>query len=193
MSGKGVPARRTRVFRTAAAFRAWLEKNHDRADEVWPLLRRTSAAIECLTYAEALDEALCFGWIDGVRHGCDEETFTNRFTPRKAKSVWSLVNVRHYRRLEAAGRIAPPGAAAWARRDDARTGVYSFENRPRQLAPELEARFRARRRAWAFFEAQPPGYRRLMCFWVQSAKQEATRLKRLDRLIAASAAGERLT
>ncbi len=192
MGGRVEKADRTRVFRTAAAFRAWLQKNHDRADEVWPLLRKTSAAIKCLTYAEALDEALCFGWIDGVRHSCDADTFTSRFTPRKAKSVWSNVNVRHYRRLEAAGRIAPPGAAAWARRDDERTGVYSFETRDRPLEPALESIFRARKRAWSFFSAQPPGYRRLMTYWVQSAKQESTRLKRLERLIAVSAAGERL-
>ncbi|NJD18247.1 MAG: bacteriocin-protection protein [Gemmatimonadetes bacterium] len=145
-----------------------------------------------MTYQEAVDEALCWGWIDGVKKKVDSDLYTNRFTPRKPVSKWSDVNLRRYAELEAAGRIAAPGKAAFTRFDPAKHRAYSFEARPDAFPPELESEFRRHRGAWAFFTAQPPGYRRIAIHWVGSAKREETRLRRLAQLVSASVAGQRL-
>jgi uncharacterized protein YdeI (YjbR/CyaY-like superfamily) len=145
-----------------------------------------------LTYAQALDEALCFGWIDGVRRGCDEDTFAIRFTPRKPRSTWSRVNVAHVERLVAAGRMAKPGRTAYAAREAERTGLYSFERRAMTLAPAYARAFRAHAAAWTFFQAQAPWYRRTCTYWVMSAKKEETRGKRLAQLVACSARRTRI-
>ena len=142
-------------------------------------------------YREALDEALCFGWIDGVIRSLDEDSFIQRFTPRRTKSIWSAVNVKRYRELEAAGQVHASGAAAFARWDG-KKAPYSFESAPRALSPELARRFRTKKRAWAFWEEQPPGYRRVMTHWVMSAKREETREKRLVALMTESAARRRV-
>lgn len=186
------PARAPRSFRTPAAFRAWLARHHARAPALVVRLYRVAHASRGITYAQALDEALCYGWIDGVRRSLDAVSFTVRFTPRRPRSIWSRVNVRHVERLLAEGRMAGPGVAAYRARDEARTGVYSFERAAAAFSPELLRRFRAARAAWRFFEAQPPGYRRTMTHWVVSAKREETRLRRLATLIARSARRERL-
>ena len=144
-----------------------------------------------ITYPEALDEALCFGWIDGVRRSLGDDGYTIRFTPRKAKSIWSNVNVRHVERLKKLGRMAPAGLEAYALRDPKKTGIYAFENRPRELAPAYEKKFRSNKKAWEFFEKQPPGFKRLMIFRVMEGKQEETRQRRLAQLIEASAKGVR--
>lgn len=169
-----------RSFQGPASFRRWLEKHHDRVSELFLLCRKTTAAGRGVTYREALDEALCIGWIDGVRRGVDASSFSVRFTPRKAKSAWSAVNIRRARELEAEGRMHPAGLAAFRAR--VKPG-YSYESRPRSLAPAYLGRFRARPRAWSFFESQPPWYRRTCAFWVMSAKRPETRERRLDRLI----------
>jgi uncharacterized protein YdeI (YjbR/CyaY-like superfamily) len=169
-----------RSFSGPASFRRWLEKNHDRVSELLLLCRKTGAAGRGVTYREALDEALCIGWIDGVRRSVDANSFSVRFTPRKAKSAWSAVNIRRARELEAEGRMHPAGLAAFRVRV---RPEYSYESRPRSLAPAYLARFRARPRAWSFFEAQPPWYQRTCAFWVMSAKRPETRERRLDRLI----------
>lgn len=142
-------------------------------------------------YREALDEALCFGWIDGVRRALDEDSFTQRFTPRKTKSNWSAVNVKRYRELASEGRVREAGAAAFARWDG-KQAPYSFESTPRALSPEFARRFREKKRAWAFWERQPAGYRRVMTHWVMSAKREETREKRFVALLRESAAGRRV-
>jgi uncharacterized protein YdeI (YjbR/CyaY-like superfamily) len=140
-----------------------------------------------------VDEALCFGWIDGLRKSLDADRYMIRFTPRKPTSVWSSVNVKRAGELIRLGRMQPAGLAAFEARDPKRSGVYSFEQRRApQLTPELEKRFRANRAAWEFFEAQPPGYRKIVTWWIVSAKQEATRERRLDTLIRESAAGRRI-
>lgn len=181
-------------FAHAAAFRGWLERHHADAKEVWVGFYRRDSGKSGLTYPEALDEALCFGWIDGIRKKTGDDTYTNRFTRRKAGSIWSLVNVGHVARLTAAGRMHAAGLAAFAARRPEKTGVYSFERAAATaLPPGLARRFKRDRRAWAHFAAQPPGYRRLAIHYVTSAKQDATRERRLDRLIAASAAGRRIT
>lgn len=179
-------------FATPAVFRAWLRKNHESATELLVLLYKKHAADRGLSYADALDDALCYGWIDGVRRGIDTDTFSIRFTPRKPRSIWSLVNVAHVKRLQQAGRMTPAGLTAFQAREAGRTGVYSFERDTMALAPTLEKRFRADKAAWAFFQKQPPGYRKLNMFRVMSARKDETRVRRLDALIALSAKGKKL-
>lgn len=178
-------------FASAADFRAWLEQNHAAITELLVAFYSKKSGRGGLTYPEALDEALCFGWIDGVRRNLDPERFTIRFTPRKAVSTWSVINIRHVERLTAAGKMAPAGLAAFAARTTARTGIYSFEQRPQDFPAALKKIFRANAPAWKFWAAQPPGYRRTAIWWVISAKQEVTRQKRLAELIKLSAAGRR--
>ncbi len=180
------PAPAPRAFRSQAAFRAWLAAHHAKTPELLVRLFKTAAAHRGLTYSQALDEALCHGWIDGVRRRWDAESFTIRFTPRKPRSIWSRVNVAHVERLKAAGRLAPAGLAAYAAREEERTGLYSFERGAMSLAPAYARAFRARARAWAFFQSQAPWYRRSCSYWVMSAKKEETRVKRLGQLIACS-------
>ena len=177
------------TFRTAAAFRRWLGRHHATATHLVVRCFRVHATDQGLGYAEALDEALCYGWIDGVRRSLDADSFTIRFSPRKARSIWSLVNVRHVERLIAAGRMTPAGLATFEAREAARTGIYSFEKPQAKLSPALARRFRAEPRAWRGFQARPPGYRRTCLHWVMSARQDATRLRRLEHLIECSATG----
>jgi uncharacterized protein YdeI (YjbR/CyaY-like superfamily) len=183
----GTKPTRPRAFPSAARFRAWLEKNHATATELFVRCAKVRATPGGLTYRQALDEALCMGWIDGVRHGVDATSFSVRFTPRKPTSAWSTVNIRRYLELESAGRVRPAGRRAFEARVKSR---YSFESRPRELAAAFLRSFRANRRAWRFFEAQPPWYRRTCSFWVMSASQPETRVRRLAVLISRSERGE---
>jgi uncharacterized protein YdeI (YjbR/CyaY-like superfamily) len=181
-----------KYFKSAADFRAWLEANHASVTELWLGFYKKDSGKVGITYAEALDEALCFGWIDGIRKRVDELSFTQRFTPRKPKSIWSLINIGHVARLKKARRMMPAGLKAFAARETAKSGVYSFENKPRALSPELERQFKSDKAAWEFFQQQPPGYRRLTSFWIVSAKQEETRQRRLAQLMLDSRQGRRL-
>ena len=181
-----------RFFKSQSDFRRWLETNHAKETELMVGFYKKASGKPTITYPEALDEALCFGWIDGVRRRLTDDAYVQRFTPRKAKSIWSNVNVRHVERLKKLGRMAPAGLKAYELKDPKKTGVYSFENRPRELLPAYEKKFRANKKAWEFFEKQPPGFKRLMIFRVMEAKQEETRQRRLAQLIEASAKGERL-
>ncbi len=160
---------------------------------MWVGFYRKDSGKQGLTYAEAVDQALCYGWIDGVKKRVDEHGYTHRFSPRRSKSVWSTLNIRRARQLKRLGVMQPRGLEAFDKRDPARSGIYSFESRPRRFAPGLERRFKANKKAWAFFRAQPPGYRRLAAFMVMSAKQDETKARRLVRLIEASANQTRLT
>lgn len=180
-------------FSSASAFRDWLEQNHATATELVVGLYTKASGRGGLTYPDALDEALCFGWIDGIRRKSDEDTYTIRFTPRRPGSVWSNVNVRHVARLAAAGRMHAAGHRAFAARDAAKTGIYSFENRPQKFPAPLERQFRGNRSAWKFWRQLPPGYQRMAIWWVISAKQDETRQRRLARLVALSLAGRRLS
>ena len=180
-----------RTFASPAAFRQWLARNGATATDLIVRCFKVHARDRGLTYKEALDEALCTGWIDGVRRSLDADSFSVRFSPRRPKSIWSAVNIRRARELEAAGRMTPVGRAAFEARQSAQ-GAYSFESRPADFPPALKRRFRAQAKAFAFFRAQPPGYRRLMAFWVTSARREETRERRLDALIACSARCERI-
>jgi uncharacterized protein YdeI (YjbR/CyaY-like superfamily) len=186
------PTTKPRFFRTAAAFRAWLEKNHEKAVELWVGYYKKSSGKGGMVYREALDEALCFGWIDGIVKSVDAETYMQRYTPRKKDSHWSLVNVRRFGELDAEGRMAPAGRAAFARRTAERTGKASFESPPKQFSPSQEKRLKANRKAWDYFASTPAGYQRTVKHWVTTAKQEETRERRLTQLIECSAKGKRL-
>ncbi len=179
-------------FKSAAAFRTWLEANHARVTELWIGFYKKDSGKGGITYAEALDESLCFGWIDGLKKRVDELSFMQRFTPRKPKSIWSLINIGHVKRLTKEGRMMPAGERAFAARTPERSGVYSFENRPRELSPALRRQFKADKAAWEFYLRQPLGYRRLTAFWVMSAKQEETRRRRLAKLMSDSMQNRRL-
>ncbi len=178
-----------RAFASPAAFRCWLEKNHAATAELYVCCYKVSAAERGVTYAQALDEALCFGWIDGVRKSLDADSFSVRFTPRKQGSKWSAVNLRHVARLRAAGRMHVAGEAVFAARDKKKAG-YSYEDRPQELTPAYAKRLRAHARAAAYFSAQAPWYQRACAHWILSAKQPATQERRLAELIACSARGE---
>lgn len=185
-------SRRPVHFATAAAFRAWLAKNHASAEELWIGFYKKSTKKQGATYAEALDEALSYGWIDGVRYSVNEMSYKIRFTPRKPKSVWSLVNVRHVERLKKAGRMSQPGLKVYKAREQHRTGIYAFEQKRAGLSEKYKRIFRANRAAWRFFSSQAPWYQRTAGFWVSSAKMEETRQRRLAELMADSEKGKRI-
>jgi uncharacterized protein YdeI (YjbR/CyaY-like superfamily) len=181
-----------RSFRTQEDFRNWLEKHHASEKELILRLFKVHARDRGIGYKEALDEALCFGWIDGVGKSFDEDSFTRRFTPRKKKSNWSVVNIKRFNELQREGRIRPPGLAAFEARGPTAASPYSDANRNIKLAPELEKQFRANKPAWEFFTAQAPSYQRLMIFRVMSAKRDETRARRFSVLLDRSAKGKRL-
>ena len=168
-------------FKTSAEFREWLEKNHDCVAEVWLGFYNQRTDKKSITYREALEEALCFGWIDGVRKSIDETTYKQRFTPRKPKSYWSAVNIKRVGELAKLGRMTGAGVLAFERRTSD-SGKYSFESRAKKLPPAYEKQFKANPEAWEFFRAQAPWYQRTSTFWVVSAKQEETRQRRLATL-----------
>jgi uncharacterized protein YdeI (YjbR/CyaY-like superfamily) len=180
-----------KFFSSQEKFREWLEKNHDTAKELLVGFHKKKSGKKSITYAEALDEALCFGWIDGVRKSLNETSYTIRFTPRKPKSIWSLVNVKHVERLQKEGRMAEPGLKIYALRDPKRTGIYAFENRPKEFSPVYEKKFRANKGAWDYFQTIPPSLRNNYVFWVMGGKKEDTQLRRLDLLIESCAKGVR--
>jgi uncharacterized protein YdeI (YjbR/CyaY-like superfamily) len=180
-----------KIFNSSAEFRAWLEKNHDRVAELWLGFYNQRTDKKSITYREALDQALCFGWIDGVRKSINDTTYKQRFTPRKVKSYWSAVNLRRAGELAKLGRMASPGMKAFEQRT-IDSGKYSFESRPRKLPFVYERQFKADPAAWEFFRAQAPWYQRTSSFWVVSAKQEQTRQRRLATLISDSGKRRRL-
>jgi len=179
-------------FKSQEHFRTWLEANHATAKELFVRFYKKSSGKAGATYSEALDEALCFGWIDGVRYSIDAESYKIRFTPRKAKSIWSLVNVRRVEALLKAGKMTEPGVGAFEAREKHRTGIYAFEQKKPGLSAKHKKALRSSRRAWEFFVSQAPWYQRTAGYWVSSAKQEETRARRLAKLIEVSAAGRRL-
>ena len=179
-------------FATPGDFRKWLKKNHRSATELWVGFYKRDSGRPSITWPESVDEALCYGWIDGIRQRLDADSYVIRFTPRKRGSIWSVVNTRRAGQLIREGRMEEAGLRAFEGRDPEKTG-YSFEQRGSlKLDPELEKRFRRNRKAWKFFEGQPPGYRKTAIFWVVSAKREETRLRRLQTLIDDCAAGRRI-
>ena len=178
-------------FKSAADFRGWLDKHHATARELLVGFYRKELG-RGITYPEALDEALSFGWIDGVRKRIDVKAYTIRFTPRKPGSIWSVVNIQRVRELTSRGRMKPSGLRVFRERDEHKTRQYSYERDHTRLDPALDATLRANQKASSFFDAQPPGYRKKVSFWVMSAKKEETRARRLAHFIERSASGTRI-
>ncbi len=180
-------------FATPSGFRAWLEEHHDSVTELWIGFYKKGSGKQSITHLEAVDEALCFGWIDGVRKGIDDVSYTNRFTPRKPRSNWSAVNIKRVEELTRLGLMHPAGLKAFEQRTEARSGVYASEQPDDiRLDGAHEEQFRANAEAWEFFQAQPAGYRKNAIWWVVNAKKAETRLKRLATLIDDSQHGRRI-
>jgi uncharacterized protein YdeI (YjbR/CyaY-like superfamily) len=182
---------RIRYFKSAAAFRAWLEIHHATSAELWVGFFKKQSGRGGLTYQEAVDQALCYGWIDGLVRGVDEMSYAQRFTPRRARSHWSAINRRRVAELRESGLMAAAGLKAFAAYDG-KTAPYSFEQPPAAFSSAYRTQFEAQPLAWKYFTSQPPGYQRVATFWVMSAKKEETRARRLATLIADSAAGRRI-
>jgi len=181
-----------KFFPTPSAFRKWLAANHAKSTELVVGFYKKGSGKPSITWPESVDEALCFGWIDGVRNSIDEESYRIRFTPRKPSSVWSAVNIRNVERLIKEKRMQPAGLKAFEARKENRSGIYAYEQRSPELIEPYAGIFKQNKAAWKFFQAQPPYYRKTMNWWIVSAKQEGTRSKRLDKLIEESAKGKRL-
>jgi uncharacterized protein YdeI (YjbR/CyaY-like superfamily) len=179
-------------FPTPAAFRAWLEKHHATATELLVGFYKKDSGKPSITWPESVDQALCFGWIDGVRKRIDDESYTIRFTPRKRGSNWSAVNIDRVAELTKLGLMQPAGLAAFEAREESKSRIYAYENAPKEFSAVDEKTFRANAKAWAFFNDQAPWYRRVLIHWVVSAKKNETRAKRLAKLIEESARGKRL-
>jgi uncharacterized protein YdeI (YjbR/CyaY-like superfamily) len=179
-------------FPTPTDLRKWFHNFHATELELWVGFYKKNSGKPSITWPESVDEALCVGWIDGIRKSIDEESYMIRFTPRRRASVWSAVNIKRVEVLTNERRMQPSGLAAFAARRENRSGIYSYEQRSEQLPEPYAGRLRTNQKAWEFFQAQPPSYRKRIGWWVVSAKQEETRLKRLQKLIAESARGHRL-
>lgn len=187
MSASGKPT----FFATPAEWRAWLEANHATAAELSVGFWKVGSGRPSITWPQSVDEALCFGWIDAVRHRIDDEAYRIRFMPRKPGGIWSAVNLKRFAELKAEGRIAPAGQAAHDIGKH-RTGIYSYERAADDLSPEQTKLLQAHTEAWAFYQAQPPGYRKLTIHRILAAKTPQTQAKRLALLIDASAQGRRM-
>lgn len=183
------PQPRPTFFETPAVFRKWLEANHETAAELLVGYYKKDTGRPSITWPESVDQALCFGWIDGIRRSLSSEAYTIRFTPRRQTSTWSEVNTRRMKELIAAGLVKPAGLAAFEARKAHRSGIYASEQRDEALPEQYARVFRRNQPAWDFFQSLRPSYRKVMTWWVVSAKQEETRLRRLERLIAESARG----
>jgi len=171
-------------FAKPSEFHAWLEKHHDKTREIWVGFHRKSSGRPSITWPESVDEALCYGWIDGVRKSVSNTSYAIRFTRRTARSVWSAVNIKCVKELISLGRMQPAGLKAFERRTNERSAIYSYEQRQSaRLSGAFDKQFRTNKKAWKFFRAQAPWYQRVAAFWVVSAKKEDTRLKRLTKLI----------
>jgi len=173
-----------RFFATPLKFRAWLQQNHAQSQQLWVGFYKKDSGKPSITWPEAVDQALCFGWIDGVRRSLDSTSYVIRFTPRKPSSTWSAVNTVRAKDLAAQGLMNPAGLRAFEKRSDEKSAIYSYEQRKSaKLGDAHERKFRANQRAWSFFQSQPPWYRRTCTYWVICAKKEETRAKRLATLI----------
>ena len=181
-----------RFFKSQAVFRAWLEKHGASTKELWIGYYKKASGKGGLVYRQALDEALCFGWIDGVVNRIDEHSYKQRWTPRTRTSKWSLVNIKRMEELITQGLVAPPGLKAYRERDPKRQTLYLYEQQDGPLDPRYVKQLKANARAWTFFEALPPGYKRLMIRRIMSAKREATRERRLADLLSMCAAHKRM-
>lgn len=181
-----------KFFKDQASLRNWFEKNHSKKDELWLGYYKKSSGKASVSYKESVDTALCFGWIDGIAKGIDDEKYCQRYTPRRAKSIWSAVNIKKVEALTKAGLMHASGLAVFNTRDKKRAGLYSFEQKEIIFPAALLKLLKVNKKAWEYFSKAPPGYRKTATWWVISAKQEETRLRRMKVLIADSAAGRKI-
>ncbi|ASK32153.1 bacteriocin-protection protein [Chryseobacterium sp. T16E-39] len=173
-------------FATPQEFRKWLEKNHETEKEVIIGFYKVGTKKPSMTWSESVDQAICFGWIDGIRKSIDKDSYSNRFTPRKPTSIWSTINIKKVEDLTKAGLMKPAGLKAFELRKQEKSSIYSHENKLAQLDPAYEKQFKANKKAWDFFTNQAPSYKKVMLHWIMSAKQEKTRLSRLEKTIGES-------
>ena len=176
-------------FASQSDFRKWLQKNHKKESEVLVGFYKVGSGKPSMTWSQSVDEALCFGWIDGVRKSIDNDSYQIRFTPRKPGSNWSEVNIKKIEELTKKGLMQPAGHAAFEKRIESKSGIYSFEKEETELTPDFKKQFKANKKAWEYFQTLAPSYRNISTHWVMSAKQESTRKKRLNQLITDSKVG----
>jgi uncharacterized protein YdeI (YjbR/CyaY-like superfamily) len=184
--------RNVTFFRTPGELRKWFTANHAKAEELWVGFHKRDTGKPSITWPESVDEALCVGWIDGIRKSIDADRYTIRFTPRRRGSIWSAVNMKRITALIEEKRVLPAGVKAYAARIENKSGIYSYEQRSDQLPEPYAGELKKHKAAWTFFQAQSPYYRKTMGWWIVSAKKEETRLARLKTLIDTSAKGQRL-
>lgn len=174
---------KARFFKSPGEFRKWLEANHSNSSELLVGFYKKGSGKPSITWPESVDEALCFGWIDGIRRNLDEESYSIRFTPRRPRSIWSVVNMGRAEELIKRGLMTPAGLAAFEARKENRSGIYSYEQRSPDLPEQYEKKLKLNRKAWEYYRARPASYRKAVNWWVLSAKREETRMKRLAKLI----------
>ena len=179
-------------FPTQSDFRQWLEENHDRKSELLVGFYKVGSGKPSLTWPQSVDQALCFGWIDGVRKSIDGDSYCIRFTPRKEKSIWSAVNIKKVAELTKQGLMQPTGIAAFEKREESKSRIYAYEKAPVKLDAEFERKLKANQEAWSFFASQAPWYRKTVIHWIMSARQETTKISRLEKLIKASEIGRKI-
>ncbi len=179
-------------FSNQFEFREWLEENHEKETELFVGYYKVNSGKPSMMWSESVDQALCFGWIDGVRKSIDDVSYFIRFTKRKPNSIWSGVNIKKIEELKKQGLIKPAGIAAFNLRNESRSKIYAYEKEVVKLSEDFEARFRANKKAWSFFQSLPPSYHKSAINWVMSAKQETTKVKRLEELIRDSEAGRKI-
>jgi uncharacterized protein YdeI (YjbR/CyaY-like superfamily) len=179
-------------FATQAQFRTWLEKHHKKETELLVGFYKVSSDIPSMTWSQSVDQALCFGWIDGVRKSIDAESYSIRFTPRRSNSIWSAINIQKMEELSKAGLMTPEGQKAFDLRKESKSRIYSHEKEPAILDPNYESQFKMNPSAWDFFTAQAPSYKKVMTHWIMTAKQEKTRIARLEKTIQISEQQKRM-
>ena len=180
-------------FAKSSDFRKWLAKNHKKERELLVGFYKVGSGKPSITWPQSVDEALCFGWIDGVRKRIDAESYTIRFTPRKPSSIWSSINIKKIEDLTQQGLMRSAGIEAFAKRSENRSKIYAYENDPAKLSPAFEKKFKASKKAWAFFTSQAPSYKKTIIHWIMRAKQETTQISRLEKTITESEKQKRLT
>ena len=179
-------------FATPLEFRKWLKKHHKKEKELLVGYYKVDSGKPSMTWSESVDQALCYGWIDGVRRSIDKESYCIRFTPRRSTSIWSAINIKKVEELEKLGLMTPDGQKAFALRKENKSRIYSHEKEPIQLHPDFEKDFKRDKLAWKFFNSQAPSYKKVMIHWIMNAKQEKTRLSRLEKTIKISKEQKRM-
>jgi uncharacterized protein YdeI (YjbR/CyaY-like superfamily) len=179
-------------FSTQSSFRKWLEKNHGKAKELLVGFYKVNSGKESMSWSQSVDEAICFGWIDGVRKSIDSESYSIRFTPRKPGSIWSAINIQKVENLSKQGLMHPSGMTAFEKRQEHKSRIYSYEKPPENLSKDFLKKFQSNKKAWKYFQSMAPSYQRTAIHWVMNAKQENTRIKRVAELINDSEAGRKI-